>query len=162
MKTLLLVALTFCSLTGYGQNLTGKDIANVPLGFVIVEAKVNNVASYKKGQPSVTLLYMLNKRKAENSKFAKDDSLATVKDAKEEYDFCESYVLFFQSDGKVGNGQNDTFFQNGEWLFDEKTQTISWTDEGGMKNTFTVSKPEGLILLHAGTKETGTLFTQYK
>lgn len=147
---------------GLSQTLTQKDIENVPLGFIIAEAKVNGVASYKKGQPSVTLLYMLNKRKAENSKFTKDDSLATVKDAKEEYDFCESYVLFFQSDGKVGNGQNDTFFQNGTWLFDEKTQTISWTDEGGLTNTFIVSKPEGLILLNAGTKETGTRFIQYK
>jgi hypothetical protein len=162
MKNLLLVALIFYSLSAFGQGLTAKDLSAVPMGFVISEAKVDGVVTYKKGQPSVTLLYMLNKRKAEKLGFTTTDSLATVKDAKEEYEFCESYVLFFQSDGNVGNGQNDTFFQNGTWVFDEKAQTVTWTDEGGMVNTFTVSKPAALILLNAGTKETGTLFTQYK
>ncbi|UPT65316.1 MAG: hypothetical protein M0D57_12160 [Sphingobacteriales bacterium JAD_PAG50586_3] len=159
MKLLLLFFLLMPTLA-FSQ-ITAADI-NKP-AFVISQTKVKGIISFKKGQPAITQRFIIDKRKAENPKFSIADSVAAVKDADEEYTFCDTYSLFFQTNGTVGTGQDDNFFENGTWEFDEKKQTVSWTDMSGMTNTFAITKPADIIILTAGDGEdSGTEFIEYK
>lgn len=143
--------------------VTEQNLIDAPMGFKISHSKVGGKPAFKKGEPSITITFLINKKKAEGTTFTKDDSLNCVKEGNDLYTFLDSYILFFNKNKTVGIGQGDNFFpERGTWTFDEKKQEVVWVDDDGETTIYTVTKPAGRMVLtiHSGP-ENVTEFIEY-